>query len=309
LALCGLASALAACGSEGDGPGTGSATAAGAGGGMAASNGSGGAGAVEVSSGATGGSIEPQADAGTPAPCGCFAGNGTYCASRVEAHAAEQGCVAPTAVAHAGDVLSCHGGTWRWDTTCQSSCEGGVASDDACDEPAYQLPWKCDKQHYCTADNADSGHHQAGSFSEFAYDFSLASDTKLRAIRGGVVKIIDMDTGPGDPCYQGCGAVSSYCQDKCADKANKITIRHADGSVALYAHLNAAAPGLHEGQRVEQGEFFAYSGNTGWSTGPHLHFMVMEAGCQGTYCQSIPIEFAGIAQLKKGQSYTSLNCP
>jgi hypothetical protein len=302
-----VASALCACADDGAPLGPGDTAGTGVGGGGEGGAVGGGGEPTPIGGGDAG--TEAPEDAGAPAPCGCFAGNGTYCADRVTAHAQEQGCTPPAAAAeHAGELLSCHGGTWRWDTTCRSAC-GGDASAEACDAPAYQFPWRCDKQHLCTADNADDGHHEAGSISEFAYDFSMASDTKLRAARGGVVKIIHMETEPGDPCYQGCGTVSDYCANKCGDKANILTIRHSDGTVSQYVHLNAAAPGLHEGQRVEQGELIAYSGNTGWSTGPHLHFMVMKKGCTSTHCQSIPIEFAGVDHVKKGQTYTSDNCP
>src|SRR5678815_4799189 len=47
-----------------------------------------------------------------------------------------------------------------------------------------------------------------------------------------------------------------------------------------YGHLSAFARGLHEGERVRQGEVIGYVGMTGMATGPHLHYEVHYQGAQ-----------------------------
>jgi len=56
---------------------------------------------------------------------------------------------------------------------------------------------------------------------------------------------------------------------------NTVLIRHADGRVTGYAHLDSI--NVKAGDRVTQGTAFAASGNTGNSTGPHLHFSARDA--------------------------------
>ena len=53
---------------------------------------------------------------------------------------------------------------------------------------------------------------------------------------------------------------------------NYIAIEHPDGKVTIYGHLSSVAVGV--GQTVVQGQVIGYSGSTGNSSGPHLHFEV-----------------------------------
>jgi murein DD-endopeptidase MepM/ murein hydrolase activator NlpD len=55
---------------------------------------------------------------------------------------------------------------------------------------------------------------------------------------------------------------------------NFVQISHGNGYATAYAHLSRFAAGMRKGARVRQGQVFAYSGNTGNSTGPHLHYEI-----------------------------------
>ncbi|MEO1923392.1 MAG: peptidoglycan DD-metalloendopeptidase family protein [Nautiliaceae bacterium] len=57
-----------------------------------------------------------------------------------------------------------------------------------------------------------------------------------------------------------------------------VKIKHKNGYVTLYAHLKGWPRGLYVGKWVKQGQTIGYLGNTGLSTGPHLHFGVMRYG-------------------------------
>ena len=53
---------------------------------------------------------------------------------------------------------------------------------------------------------------------------------------------------------------------------NVIQVQHQGVYTTLYAHLSRIAPQVRPGARVAQGEVIGYVGQTGWATGPHLHY-------------------------------------
>ena len=57
-----------------------------------------------------------------------------------------------------------------------------------------------------------------------------------------------------------------------------VKIKHKNGYISLYAHLHGFKRGLYVGKWIKQGQVIAYLGNTGLSTGPHLHFGLMHNG-------------------------------
>ena len=115
--------------------------------------------------------------------------------------------------------------------------------------------------------------------SRYAVDIGLPLGTPVRAAREGVVMEFAADFLDGglDPKYQ--------------ERANAVRVLHADGTMAVYAHLQADSVRVRPGQRVERGAWLANSGNTGFSTGPHLHFVIQHNA--GMELVSVPFEFAG----------------
>ena len=64
----------------------------------------------------------------------------------------------------------------------------------------------------------------------------------------------------------------------CGGGGNCIKIKHNSTYQTIYAHLKNFASGIRSGVRVKQGQIIGYVGSTGKSTGPHLHYEVIEGG-------------------------------
>jgi murein DD-endopeptidase MepM/ murein hydrolase activator NlpD len=115
--------------------------------------------------------------------------------------------------------------------------------------------------------------------SVYAIDIALPDGTAVFAARAGTVINVRHDGFRG-------GTVSVM-----ADQANLIEILHDDGTIAVYGHLHWDSIRVHIGQHVALGEYIADSGNTGFSSGPHLHFAVWRNA--GDADVSVPVQFAG----------------
>ncbi len=103
-----------------------------------------------------------------------------------------------------------------------------------------------------------------GSFShqnENSLDFTMPEGTEVVAAREGLVIDLVKHNTIGCPTRN------------CADKANYITIMHPDGTFAHYYHLKQNGVNVNIGNQVKKGDVIGLSGNTGWSKGPHLHFV------------------------------------
>jgi murein DD-endopeptidase MepM/ murein hydrolase activator NlpD len=119
--------------------------------------------------------------------------------------------------------------------------------------------------------------------SQYAVDIALPDGTPVYAAREGTVINARHDyfRGAADPVM--------------LDQANVIEILHDDGTIAIYAHLHWDSIRVRIGAHVARGEYIADSGNTGFTSGPHLHFAVIRNA--GTTDVSVPIEFAGMAEV------------
>ncbi|MCW2613588.1 MAG: rane protein [Frankiales bacterium] len=86
---------------------------------------------------------------------------------------------------------------------------------------------------------------------------------------------IDLASGIGSPVRAAAaGTVLSAGSEGGYGRCVRIT--HADGTVTVYAHMSALL--VNDGERVEAGQQIGREGNTGHSTGPHLHFEVRVNG-------------------------------
>lgn len=85
-------------------------------------------------------------------------------------------------------------------------------------------------------------------------DISMPEGTVLGALRDGVV----------DRVYDGSGAIGKG-----------LSIKFDDGSRAIYGHLSDVS--VKVGEHIDAGETIGFSGNTGHSTGPHLHFAMKDS--------------------------------
>ena len=122
--------------------------------------------------------------------------------------------------------------------------------------------------------------------SRHAVDIALPVGTPVLAARAGVV----MDA---ESHHHRAG----LDRDRDGPRANFVRILHADGTMAVYAHLDYLGVSVRPGQRVADGDRIGTSGNTGYSTGPHLHFAVQVN--RGMELVSIPFRFAGEADASR----------
>lgn len=86
---------------------------------------------------------------------------------------------------------------------------------------------------------------------------------------------VDMGCGVGNPVYASDGGVIT-CSGVYGGYGYCVDIEHSDGWMSRYGHLSKIL--VHNGQKVYQGQLIAYSGNSGRSTGAHLHFEIRQNG-------------------------------
>ncbi len=147
--------------------------------------------------------------------------------------------------------------------------ESTIYIGDVTKEPdsdfVYELPFESGETYAVTQGYNGRFSHKG----ENALDFALEIGDKVFAARGGIVyKVIEKN--------------SKSCQhSSCQEFNNMITIYHSDGTFSEYSHLKYNGARVNEGEEVATGDFIGYSGNTGWSSGPHLHFVVYKYSDKG----------------------------
>lgn len=128
----------------------------------------------------------------------------------------------------------------------------------------------------------------------YTVDFAMPIGTPVHAAREG--EVISVESRQDRACFtSGCGKF-----------ANRVAIRHADGTIGWYFHLAKASVLVDVGDRVQRGQVIALSGNTGYSNVPHLHFGVYAELGEGEL-QSIDVRFSTnngvVRRLRPGGRY------
>jgi murein DD-endopeptidase MepM/ murein hydrolase activator NlpD len=162
--------------------------------------------------------------------------------------------------------------SWRWTT--------GVldARHDA--NVRYWLPW-------APSFRFEVGQAVGGTFTHsgkwrFAFDFWMPPGTPIRAAREGTVVRVVEDFSQGG------------IAERFKKRANLIFILHGDGTIARYLHLKPRGVHVEVGDRVAAGDLIGFSGNTGYSQDPHLHFDVFRVD-EDLEWQTVDVRFATAA--------------
>ena len=125
----------------------------------------------------------------------------------------------------------------------------------------YSLPYAIGKS-YIFVQGANSMFSHKNSL---AYDFKMKEGSPVHSARGGIVVASRNDSKEG-----------GLKQENLSD-GNYIFIKHEDGSIGQYWHFKFGGVLVKDGENVEQSQLIGYSGNTGYSAFPHLHFQVEDA--------------------------------
>lgn len=137
---------------------------------------------------------------------------------------------------------------------------------------AYALPWKGGPFHISQGAGGDFSHNSPKG--RYAVDIAMPVGTPIVAARTGTV-LTARDGQAGrmpDPA------------------GNYVRVVHDDGTHSAYLHLKRGSVKVKPGQLVKAGTLLGHSGNTGRSTGPHLHFVVQKH--YGDSLVSIPFRFS-----------------
>jgi len=113
---------------------------------------------------------------------------------------------------------------------------------------------------------------------QYTLDFGMPVGTPVHAARDGVVVLVEDSHDLGCP------------REECGRFANFVVVLHSDGTTGEYFHLERGSAQVHVGERVARGQWLARSGNTGFSTAPHLHFGVYRTGHDRT-TESLAVRF------------------
>ncbi|MET8830040.1 M23 family metallopeptidase [Streptomyces sp. NPDC004610] len=140
----------------------------------------------------------------------------------------------------------------------EAAAKAPAAKPKAAAAPSWVKPVK---QYTKTAGFAQNGARWAATHS--GQDFAVPTGTPVYAAHGGTVVKAGGNGGGDGPAY-----------------GNAVVIKHGNGMFSQYAHLSQV--NVKIGQIVKTGQKIALSGNTGNSSGPHLHFEIRKSANYGS---------------------------
>jgi murein DD-endopeptidase MepM/ murein hydrolase activator NlpD len=169
-----------------------------------------------------------------------------------------------------------------------SQCVGKVLGEHD-DDHVYLLPFSPNRVYRLIQGYGGAYSHTNSSY--YCLDFAMPVGEPVCAARAGTVAQVIDHFGPGgtDPLYK--------------DKGNTIKIRHDDGSVATYLHLHQCSSRVSEGANVVAGDIIGCSGDSGWSSRPHLHFDVRSKKIQRTVPTAFQTIYSEAEILREGRLY------
>ncbi len=179
-------------------------------------------------------------------------------------------------------------GSWKYKVQYRFD-RGNLVNTKHDDTYEYLLPYKSTRAHTL----------MQGYFGKFSHaqthalDFEMPDGTEVVAAREGTVIEIKEDSNIG-------GQTRDFI-----DKGNFVLVYHVDGTFGSYYHLKRNGALVKAGQRVAKGEAIGLSGNTGWSSAPHLHFEVLLPSSGSK--QTVPTQFkqadGKVGELEEGKAY------
>jgi murein DD-endopeptidase MepM/ murein hydrolase activator NlpD len=180
--------------------------------------------------------------------------------------------------------------------SCQNIFDPDGSAQEVCadhEDSPFILPYPVGETYVCRQGYVGGVNHHSEIF-KYAVDFDMPIGSLVTAARDGVVEFIEESFEDGDFAV---------------GKDNLVVLGHDDGTHSRYVHLTKAGALVEVGQVVFQGDPVGWSGNSGQSRSPHLHFDVTRG--DGTRdSQTIPVCFKNTRPhprgLETGVAYTAL---
>ncbi|MBL4574716.1 MAG: M23 family metallopeptidase [Opitutaceae bacterium] len=185
-------------------------------------------------------------------------------------------------------------GSTEWVFHYDSNFRMGSAHSIHDDSYRYRIPFEKGKLVEVTQGFEEK--HRHSEELRYAIDWVVPEGTPVYAARGGVViRLVEK--------YRKGGKEEKY-----RTRGNCLFVLHSDGTIGAYLHFKRKGIVVKKGDRIEAGTLVGYSGNTGYSAEPHLHFDV-RVPADGKTLKTFPVSFRTAADpevvLQRGQAYAA----